>query len=197
MNEATTLRVRQLLERTGALRTGHFELSSGRHSGHYCQCAALFEHPRIAEEVAWLMKRELGGLAVDTVLAPALGGVVWGHELARALDAHSLFAERSGTDGFALRRGFSLEPGERVLLAEDVITTGGSVAEVAKLVVAAGATVVGYAAVAQRGKGRFTPPEPVFSLITLDFPDYAPDDCPLCKQGVPVAKPGSRPKKAP
>jgi orotate phosphoribosyltransferase len=132
------------------------------------------------------------GLAVDTVLTPAIGGILWGYELARALGARSLFAERKPGEPFQLRRGFHLRRGERVLLAEDVVTTGKSVLEVVPLVEEAGATLLGFAAIADRSGGRFNPAHPFYSLIKLNFQTWAPDECPLCREGLPLEKPGSR-----
>lgn len=193
------VRALEILEQTGAVRSGHFLLSSGLHSAKYCQCAALFEHPAMGEEMAHLLVAALPqGLAVDVVLAPALGGVLWGYELARALggNVRSFFAERGPGEPFALRRSFAIHPGQRVLLAEDVVTTGGSVMELVPLVEAAGAEVVGFAAVADRSKGRFTPllrgGKPFHSLVQLDFETYEPGACPLCRAGSFATKPGSR-----
>ncbi|HVZ94915.1 MAG TPA: orotate phosphoribosyltransferase [Phycisphaerales bacterium] len=195
MPDADTSAVIQILTDCGALRTGHFQLSSGLHSDRYCQCATLFERPEIGWKIAHLMAAQLpSDLRADTVLAPALGGVLWGYDLARAVGARSLFAERGAAigDQFALRRGFSLAPGERVLLAEDVVTTGGSVMELVPLVEGAGAVVVGFAAVADRSGGKFRPAQPFFSLVKLDFQTWQPSACPLCRQGKPIDKPGSR-----
>lgn len=194
-------RAMELLERTGAVKTGHFLLSSGLHSGKYCQCAALFEQPAVAEEMAALMVAQIPvSVGVDVVLAPALGGVLWGYELARALGTarksavRSYFAERQTGEPFAIRRSFVLNPGDRVLLAEDVVTTGGSVSELVPLVRAAGATVAAFAAVADRSKGKFAPESPFYSLVKLDFETYEPSSCPLCREGTPAVKPGSRAK---
>lgn len=189
-------RVMQLLAASGAVRQGHFLLSSGLHSDRYCQCAALFEDPRIGNEVAWLMANQLqaANLSPDTVLAPALGGVVWGYALAAAMGARSLFAERPDGSTFALRRGFELKQGERVLLAEDVVTTGKSVQELVPIVQAAGAVVVGFAAVADRSGGKFAPGAPFFSLVQLDFQTWKAEECPLCAAGGTAVKPGSRAK---
>jgi len=189
-------RVEALLLETGALKRGHFLLSSGLHSDRYCQCAALFEQPAMAEEVANLMEEILPeDLRVDTVLSPAIGGILWGYELARALGARSLFAERKPGELFQLRRGFQLKRGERVLLAEDVVTTGRSVLEVVPLIEAAGAELVGFASIADRSGGKFKPAHPFFSLIKLDFQTWTPEECPLCAAGHPVEKPGSRVEK--
>lgn len=189
-HEAETL---SILERCGAVRTGHFLLSSGLHSERYCQCASVFEHPAEGARLATLLAGDLAGAGrIDTVLAPALGGILFGYDLARALGARSLFAEREPGATFQLRRGFELGPGERVLLAEDVVTTGKSLLEVVPLVAAAGAVVAGFACVVDRSRGAFKPAEPFFALCGLDLPTWSPDLCPLCAKGLPVTKPGSR-----
>lgn len=186
------------MQQCGALKSGHFQLSSGLHSDRYCQCATLFEHPKLGAQLAELMAKEWGGETIDTVLSPALGGVLWGYDLARALGARSLFAERNGATGekFVLRRGFAMSPGERVLLAEDVVTTGGSIMELVPLVEEAGARVVGFAAVADRSGGRFAPGAPFRALAKLDFETYQPAGCPMCRAGTPIDKPGSRKTEA-
>jgi len=190
----------QLLEESGALKRGHFVLSSGLHSDRYCQCAALFERPDIAQRVARLMAEQIPDSAeIDTVLAPALGGVLWGYELARAIASRrgspvrSLFAERAADGAFALRRGFMLREGERILLAEDVVTTGGSVMELVPLCERAGAQIVAFAAIADRSRGAFRPPAPFFALTQLNFETWAPDALPAHLKSVPIDKPGSRP----
>ena len=200
VDPAISVEVEKLLERTGALLNGHFKLSSGLHSDRYCQCAKLFEDPAAGGMVAKLMRDSLPRkLRIDTVLAPALGGVVWGYELARACGARSMFAERKDGE-FSLRRGFRLEPGEHVLLAEDVITTGKSVKELLPLVEEAGAIVVGYATVGDRSRGEFEPGANskgdrvgAWGLCELHFNTWTEEDCPLVKAGIPVEKPGSRP----
>ena len=193
------MNVEQLFVDHGALLKGHFLLSSGLHSGKYCQCAALFEHPQVAAEMSDILVQSLpSSIEVDVVLAPALGGILWGYEVARALTAargkpvRSYFAERQTGDPFALRRSFVLNDGERVLLAEDVVTTGGSVMELMPLLDVAGAKAVAFAAVADRSKGKFQPPAPLFSLVKLDFETYDPASCPLCAAGSKAVKPGSR-----
>lgn len=212
----TQTRAMELLERTGAVKSGHFLLSSGLHSAKYCQCAALFEHPAVAGELAGMLVDSLPkGIEVDVVLAPALGGILWGYEVARALEGRragadgrragegvrSFFAERPTGQNFELRRSFVLNPGDRVLLAEDVVTTGGSVSELVPLVEATGAEVVGYAAVADRSRGRFKPTDragrsvPFFALVRLEFDTYEPAACPMCAMGGAggvAVKPGSR-----
>lgn len=186
-------RTEALLVKSGALREGHFLLSSGRHSDRYCQCARLFEFPDMAEQVATMM---IGNIPEDMkptiVMAPALGGILWGYELARQLGLRSIFAERTPEGEFALRRGFELGPGDRVLLAEDVITTGKSVCELIPLIRQAGAQLVGFAAVADRSMGAFQPPQPLVALAQLNFQTWEAGECPLCAQGGIAEKPGSR-----
>ena len=192
-DERVSREIEAALRECGALKSGHFLLSSGLHSDSYCQCAALFEQPARASRLAEIMRAHIGdALVVDTILAPALGGVLWGYQLASAMGVRSLFAEREKGGAFELRRGFELRPGERVLLAEDVITTGKSVSELAPIVENVGAEVVGYAAVADRSKGAFAPGPPVFALIELDFATYEEKDVPDWLARIPVEKPGSR-----
>lgn len=183
----------QVLKEAGALRSGHFLLSSGLHSERYCQAAALFENPAMGARIARLMgeivPRDLG---VDTVLAPAIGGILWGYELSRELGVRFLFAEREAGGPFHLKRGFSLAKGEQILLAEDVITTGKSVSELKPLAARAGAQVTGFAAIADRSQGNFRPAEPLFALTELKFETYSPGACPLCEKGIALEKPGSR-----
>lgn len=200
VDPAISVEVEKLLERTGALLNGHFKLSSGLHSDRYCQCAKLFEDPAAGGMVAKLMRDSLPRkLRVDVVLAPALGGVIWGYELARACGARSLFAERKDGE-FALRRGFALQEGEHVLLAEDVITTGKSVKELLPIIEEAGAIPVGFAAVVDRSRGTFDPgqnregkPIGAWALCELHFNTWPESECPLVKAGIPIEKPGSRP----
>jgi orotate phosphoribosyltransferase len=181
-----------LLETTGAIRHGHFQLSSGLHSGFYCQCALLFEHPRHTEKLAQGLAEKVARLHIDAVAAPALGGIVLGYELARALNARSVFVERDTKGDFALRR-FSLGTGEHVLVAEDVLTTGASVQETIEVVRRAGGNVVGVAAIMDRSGGQAKFDVPHFALYTQPIENYPPGDCPLCRQGKPLEKPGSRP----
>jgi orotate phosphoribosyltransferase len=178
------------LVETGALLTGHFQLSSGLHSERYVQCARLLQHPAHA---AWAAQSLASVLSetVDVVVGPALGGVIIAHELARALGVRCLFTER--VDGrMALRRGFEVTPGERVLVAEDVVTTGGSASEAAACVRALSATVVAYACLVDRG-GAAALDAPAVALMPLQIPTHPPDACPACRGGSPVIKPGSRP----
>ena len=183
---------RAVLERCGALRKGHFLLSSVLHSDRYCQCAKALEDPKDAARLAELMKELMGGsVGADIVLAPALGGVVWGFALASAIGARSIFAERPDGESFRLRRGFELRDGERVLLAEDVVTTGGSVMQLVPIVEQAGAEVAGFATIVDRSKGSFDPGGEVFALARLEFETYEAGDCPMCASGSAAEKPGS------
>jgi len=184
-----------ILERfreAGALLDGHFLLSSGRHSPVYFQCALVLQHPPLAEDLCGRLARAFEGDRVETVLAPAIGGIVVAHEVARALGTRAIFAERQ-EGAMTLRRGFALEKGERVLLVEDVVTTGGSLREVQEAAVAAGADVVAVAALVDRSGGRDPGfGMPLTALVHLDAPTYVPEDCPQCRQGLPLVKPGSR-----
>jgi len=182
----------EVFREAGALLEGHFLLSSGLHSPKYLQCALVLQDPARAERLCSRLARAFADDRVETVVGPAMGGILVAYELARALGATAIFAERE-EGRMRLRRGFRIEPGERVLLAEDVVTTGGSLREVLALVREAGAEVVGVAALVDRTSGR----DPAFgmpltALVQLDVPTHVPEECPLCREGVPVVKPGSR-----
>ncbi|HVP57027.1 MAG TPA: orotate phosphoribosyltransferase [bacterium] len=183
-----------LMEESGALLAGHFVLSSGLHSARYIQCALLLEVPARAEiigrKLAGLVEQMLGLSVVDVVASPAIGGIVIGHEVARALGARSVFAER--TNGvMALRRGFAIARGERVLVVEDVITTGGSTREVMEVVSAEGGKVVGVGAIVNRG-GGVDFKVPLAFLVKAQIDNFNPEVCPMCKAALPFNKPGSR-----
>lgn len=193
MNSAEFL---ALLEQTRAVESGHFQLSSGRHSPTYIQCARLLQEPDLAAAACSALAERFRQENVQVVIAPALGGIVVAHEAGRALGTRALFAER--VEGrFALRRSLHIDPGERVLIVEDVVTTGGSTREIAELVKSYGGTIVGVGALVDRGGTAASPfPWRFEALIALDVPTYAPADCPQCAQGHPVTKPGSRPTPA-
>jgi orotate phosphoribosyltransferase len=180
--------------RAHALLEGHFRLTSGLHSPGYLQCALVLQHPREAEALGAAIADRVRDLGAQTVLSPALGGIVIGQEVGRALGVRAIFAERQ--DGrLMLRRGFALDRGERVLVVEDVVTTGGSTRETIDLAREAGAAVVGAAAIINRsgssaGGGKIDVPFHVLAEISL--PAYDPASCPLCLAGQPVVKPGSR-----
>ncbi len=177
--------------RTGALLEGHFVLTSGLHSARYLQCALVLQHAAEAEAFGRALAEHFRHARVATVAAPAIGGIIIGYEVARALNARSLWTEREA-GRMTLRRGFTVRPGETVLVVEDVITTGGSTRETIEALRAAGALVVGAASIIDRSGGRADVGVPRVALATLDVPALAPAACPLCAQGIPARKPGSR-----
>ena len=181
-----------LFRKSGALLEGHFRLTSGLHSERYMQSALVLQYPDLAETLGAALAARTRHLQPTAVLSPALGGIVIGQEVARALGVRALFAERQ-EGALTLRRGFTLSGGDRVLIVEDVLTTGGSTRETAAVAQAAGAQVVGAAAIVDRGKDPARLNLPLQTLVQLDVPTYVPDACPLCKANVPVVKPGSRP----
>lgn len=181
-----------LFRRSGALLDGHFRLSSGLHSNAYLQCALVLQHPDHAEALGRAIAALARPLKPSVVLSPALGGVVIGHEVGRALGVRAVFAERQ--DGvLTLRRGFVLGETDRVLVIEDVLTTGGSTRETIQVARAAGGHVVGAASIVDRSGGSVAFDVPFHALLALDVPTYQPEACPLCARGLPVVKPGSRP----
>jgi orotate phosphoribosyltransferase len=177
--------------RSGALLEGHFRLTSGLHSPGYLQCALVLQHPHEAEACGAELAERLRGLGAQTVLSPALGGIVIGQEVGRALGVRAIFAERQG-GALTLRRGFVLEPGETVVVVEDVVTTGGSTRETIEVARAAGARVVGAGAIIDRSGGGQKLDVPFHALAQVSLPTYDPASCPLCASGQPVVKPGSR-----
>ena len=178
--------------RSGALLDGHFRLTSGLHSAGYLQCALVLQHPAHAEALGRALADTTRSLRPTVVLSPALGGIIIGQEVGRALGVRAIFAERQ--DGaLMLRRGFTLNETDRVLVVEDVLTTGGSTRETMQVAIASGAQVAGAASIVDRSSGSVTFDVPFHSLLTIDLPTYEPDQCPLCAQGLPVVKPGSRP----
>ncbi len=200
------MNVESIYKESGALLEGHFILSSGNHSNRYLQSAKVLEDPKraqlLAEELADIIRSS--GLPIDTVCAPALGGVLAGYELARALGVRSIFVERKERE-MQLRRGFEIKSGERVLVCEDIITTGGSAMEAADVLAENGADVIAFAALANRGFCKRTgsikdakpecklPSEiPFFALEDFEFEMYTPDECPMCAEGSEAVKPGSR-----
>jgi len=182
----------KLLEQVGAIRTGHFELSSGRHSGTYIQCALVLEHPQYAEQLGRALAELFKEHSVACVVSPALGGILVGYEVARALGVRSLFVERDRSGQMALRRGFEIKTGERVLVIEDVWTTGGSTRETIGVVEQEGGLVVAAGALIDRSGGRLELNVPSRALLEMDVPSYEPDECPLCRAGGPPTRPGSR-----
>ncbi|MFZ5592574.1 MAG: orotate phosphoribosyltransferase [Bacillota bacterium] len=181
----------QIFHETGALLEGHFLLSSGRHSDRYFQCARVLQYPDHAERLCRELVSKINLPELQVVAAPALGGIIAGYEVARALGVRSIFAEREN-GRMTLRRGFGIAPGERVLVVEDVVTTGGSVREVMQVVREAGGQVVGVGTLVDRSGGRVDFGVPLWSLVQMEVQTFAPDECPLCRQGLPLVKPGSR-----
>jgi orotate phosphoribosyltransferase len=183
--------VLDIFRRLGALHEGHFRLTSGLHSPGYLQCALVLQYPREAEALGAALADRVRSLGAGVVLSPALGGIVVGHEVGRALGVRALFAERQ--DGtLSLRRGFLLARSDRVFVVEDVVTTGGSTRETIDVARAAGATVVGAGSIIDRSGGNQGLDVPYHSLAQVQFPTYQPETCPLCAEGKPVIKPGSR-----
>ncbi|NOZ19697.1 MAG: orotate phosphoribosyltransferase [Planctomycetes bacterium] len=188
MNEQDVLKI---FENAGALLTGHFKLSSGLHSDRYLQCALVLQHPRTAETLCAALAGRWKGAGIQTVIGPALGGVIVAHEIARALDARCVFMERQGGQ-MTLRRNFCIGAGESVLVAEDVVTTGGSVREIIRHLQNLGANVAGVSALVDRSGAKPFGDLTFERLLVLDARQYEPDECPLCQAGVPIDSPGSR-----
>ena len=184
--------VRDLREEVGAVRQGRFELSSGLHSGYYVQCALVLQYPQHAEKLGRALAAEFHDLAISCVASPALGGILLGHEVARALGVRAVFVERDASGQMALRRGFQFAPGERVLVIEDVWTTGGSTRETIGVVEQEGGRVVAAGALIDRSGGRVELPVRAEALLEMNVPSYEPDDCPLCHAGSAAVRPGSR-----
>jgi orotate phosphoribosyltransferase len=182
---------------TGAYLTGHFKLTSGLHSPEYLQCALVLQHPahaeRLGARLADGLRSAAGEEAINAVVSPAMGGLIIGHEAARALVTRFLFTERDPSSGkMILRRGFTLQPDEAVVVVEDVITTGGSTREVIDIVKASGARPLAAGSIIDRSGGKAEVGAPRVALATLEVVAYREEDCPLCKQGLAVTKPGSR-----
>jgi orotate phosphoribosyltransferase len=181
-----------LFRRSRALLEGHFRLSSGLHSAGYLQCALVLQHASDAEALGRALAERVRHLRPTVVLSPALGGVVIGHEVGRALGVRAIFAERQ--DGaLTLRRGFTITETDRVLVVEDVLTTGGSTRETMEVATAAGGRVVGAASIVDRSGGAVHFDLPFEALLDVNLPTYPPEACALCAKGLPVVKPGSRP----
>ena len=180
-----------LFRHSGALLNGHFRLSSGLHSSGYLQCALVLQRPRDAALIGEALANLVRPWGATCVLAPALGGIVIGHEVARALDVRSIFAERQ-EGALTLRRGFTLSPADRVLVVEDVVTTAGSTRETIAVAERAGAQVIGACAIVDRSGGTHGLTMPFAALLPMQLPLYSESECPMCQQGLPVVKPGSR-----
>lgn len=175
----------------GALLEGHFVLSSGLHSPKYLQCALALQHPADAAQFGTAIAEHFRESGIETVASPAIGGLVIGFGAAQALGVRFLWTERQNGE-MTLRRGFTLTPGERILVVEDVITTGGSTRECIAVLEANGGKVIAAASIIDRSNGGADVGVPRISLVSLDVPSYSPDDCPMCKAGIEAVKPGSR-----
>ena len=185
----------ELLTETGAMQEGHFLLSSGRHSGQYVQCARALERPAHGEALGTALADAIGTAvdgAIDCVVSPPLGGILIGYEVARWLDRPFLFPERDDDGRYRLRRGFALEPGARVCVVEDVITTGRTTREVIELVRGVGAEPIAVGAIIDRSTDHRIDGIPLSAVLRLEIPTYEPEACPLCAAGDPIVKPGSR-----
>jgi orotate phosphoribosyltransferase len=189
----------RMLEDAGAIRQGHFELTSGLHSPTYVQCALVLQYPKYAEQLGRALAAEFLDLRVDCVASPALGGVIIGHEVARALPPRAdgtplraIFVERDATGSLTLRRGFRVDPDEHVLVVEDVWTTGGSTCSTIRVLEEAGARVVAAGALIDRSGGRIELPVRTEALVELKVESYDASECPLCRSGSVAVKPGSR-----
>ena len=183
--------VLDIYQKTGALLTGHFLLSSGLHSERYLQSALVLQQPDIATRLCAALAEHFKEMKIGAVIAPALGGVFVSHETARALGVRALFAERVNGE-LTLRRGFTIKPGERILVVEDVITTGKSTRETIEVVNKAGGVAVAAASLVDRSGGKAELGVPYKALVTLQVPSFTAEECPLCKAGSKPVKPGSR-----
>lgn len=191
-----TEEIEMLLADAGAVRHGHFVLSSGRHGQTYVQCALVLAHPEHAEALGRTLAERFRGIGIDAVVSMALGGLILGHEVARALGVRALFVERDANGKMALRRGFEIQPAERILVIEDVWTTGKSTREGIEVVESAGGRVVALGALVDRSGGSLGWKVPAFALLEIAMPNYVPEECPLCRAGSTAVRPGSRFKEA-
>ena len=187
----STPAILDIFKSSGALLEGHFKLTSGLHSNTYFQCAKVLQYPEHLTEICRNIASAFNGVDIDTVISPAVGGIVVSTEVGRQLGVKTIFAERKNGE-MVLRRGFTISPDEKVLVVEDVITTGGSVAEVIEVVAKAGGDIVGVGSVVDRSNGMVILAKKQFSLLTLEVKNYEPDNCPLCDQDIPLDSPGSR-----
>lgn len=187
----TKEQVLEVFEKTGGVLKGHFKLTSGRHSDTYMQCAKLFVDTKSSELLCRELANKLEGVPCDMVVSPAIGGILMGYEMARQLNVPNIFAERENGN-MTFRRGFSIPKDINVIVVEDVVTTGGSVKEVVKLVQDMGANVSAVASIVDRSNGKVDFGVKFVNLVSMDVVSYEESECPLCKQGLPIYKPGSR-----
>lgn len=188
----TDNQVLEIFTKTEALLSGHFLLTSGRHSDKYFQCAKVLQYPHYTEQVCTNIAEYFRDFEIDTVISPAMGGIIVGNEVARQLGKRSIFTEREEKI-MTLRRGFTLDKDEKVLICEDVVTTGGSVFEVIEIVKSYGAEIIGVGFIVDRSNGKVNFGFPQKSTLTVEVISYPAEDCPLCKENkIPLVKPGSR-----
>lgn len=181
----------EIFKKSNALLSGHFKLTSGRHSGQYMQCAQVLQYPEYAGQLCADLAKKFADTKIDVVVGPAMGGIIVSYEVGRALGVKTIFTEREqGT--MSLRRGFVIDPGEKVLVVEDVVTTGGSVREVMDIVREKGGEVVGVGVLVDRSGGKADFGVRTEAALKIEIESYEPEECPICKQGLPLVKPGSR-----
>jgi len=188
----TQERVLEILKEAGVLLEGHFLLTSGRHSNKYLQCAKIFQNAKYSEELCEDLAKLYKDSGVDVVIGPAIGAILISYEVSRHLGTPNIFAERDGDGVMTLRRSFEITKGQKVLVVEDVVTTGGSVREVIKLVKDAGGEVVGVGSIVDRTGGKVDFGVPYKAVLSVKVESFEPDNCPICAKGIPVVKPGSR-----
>jgi orotate phosphoribosyltransferase len=182
-------------ESAGAFLRGHFVYTSGRHGADYLEKFRILEDPRATTELAAMIAGRFGPLRPELVAGPTTGGIILAYEVARQLGVDAVYAERGDQGGRVLRRGFEVSPGTRVLVVDDVVTTGGSLVETQACIADAGGVVIGIGVLADRTAGRAATNTPFYACLTVDFPSYPPDACPLCASGIPVAPPRGSSKK--
>jgi orotate phosphoribosyltransferase len=187
----TKQEILDIFTKCGAILKGHFLLTSGRHSDTYMQCAKLFVYPDLAEKLCRALCEKLGNVEADIVVSPAVGGIIMGYQTARILNKPNVFFEREN-GVMTLRRGFEIPQGSKVLAVEDVVTTGGSVNEIIEKTESAGSKVTAVASIVDRSGGQVDFGRKFVSLLSMEIKSYESGECPLCKQGLPVVKPGSR-----
>lgn len=188
-------RIVEILKEAGVLLEGHFQLTSGKHSNKYLQCAKIFKNAKYSEELCRDLAEKYADKEIDVVVGPAMGAVIMAYEVSRHLNVPNFFTERENGE-MTLRRGFQIEKDQKVLIVEDVVTTGGSVREVIDVVRNAGGEVVGVGSIVDRTGGKIDFGVPYASVISMEVTAYEKDECPMCKNGEPVVKPGSRALKS-
>ena len=187
----TEEQVKELLVQHGALLEGHFLLTSGLHSGQYVEKFQVLQYPKATEQLCAGLAEKFSGEKIDVVIGPVTGGIILAHETAKHFGTRAIFAERDN-GRMTIKRGFEIKPGERVLVVEDIVTTGGSVQEVIDVVAGMGGIIAGVGILVDRSGGTVDFGAPAKALLTLQIKNYLPDECPLCKQGIPLVKRGSR-----